>query len=418
MRHKVNILVLRTLISIAITTLAVLLVLWADTPVRKVGATGMPAPRSTPGVIEPGIDLYTTPCGGASYWDFNAAGLGPDFFGAGSDPFTARVNLKGLPVSAAYGTTDTIVRRTEPADVRNPGDSASVHIEIVALSLVSCEPIKVFYGGEERERWDLSVSVAEPTQGTMTISNTCGFENGGTFNSNLVGFPILVFTRVVDPMHPPIEPITLDFRQFQIPWFFNSFGQWSSSAPARFNLITVPESSGNFFPGIWNLPCLEGNCGGSSVAAQVMIQEGWRPVAGHAVVAHSMLPAAPLSPDSDADCIPDAADNCPAIPNPLQADSDADGKGDACDCSPSYDPCTHGPCTVVIDGCDSGVPNHVFDGGTSFNDKIADCAAHARNHGQFESCVSHLLNEWRSIGLITQDQRTAIKSCAVDAHIP
>lgn len=410
MRHKVN-----TLTLIAIASLSISLVLAPGTPVTKVGAAGMPAPRPTPGVIEPGIDMYTTPCGGASYLDFSAFGLGPDFFGTGSDSFTERVNLKGLPLSAAYGTTDTIVRRTEPADVRNPGDSASVHIEMVALSLVGCDPIKVFYGGVERERWDLSVTVAEPTQGTMTISNTCGFENGGTFNSSLVGFPILVFTRVVDPTHPPTEPKTLDFRQFQIPWFFDSFGQWSSSAPARFNLITVPESSGNFFPGIWNLPCLEGNCG-SSVAAEVMIQESWKPRLGKNVFAvHSMLPAAPLSPDSDADGIPDAADNCPAIPNPLQADRDGDGKGDECDSNPThYDPA----CTVVIDGCDSGVPNHVFDGGTSFNDKIADCATHARNHGQFESCVSHLLNEWRSMGLITQDQRTAIKSCAVHAHIP
>jgi hypothetical protein len=413
MRHKAN-----NLTLIAIASLSISLVLAPGTPVTKVGAAGMRAPRPTPGVIAPGIDLYTTPCGGASYWDFGAFELGADFFGAGSDPFTARVNLKGLPLSADYGATDTVVRRTEPADVRNPGDSASVHIEIAALSLVSCEPIKVYYGGVERERWDLSVSVAEPTQGTMTISNTCGFENGGTFNSSLVGFPILVFTRVVDPTHPPIEPKTLDFRQFQLPWFFNSFGQWSSSAPARFNLITVAESSGNFFPGIWNLPCLEGTCGGSSVAAEVMIQQSWRPALGKDVFAvQSMLPAAPLSPDSDADGIPDAADNCPAIANSLQEDSDGDGKGDVCDCSPSYDPCAHGQCTVVIDGCDSGVPNHVFADGTSFNDKIAGCAAEAPNHGQFEACVSQLLTEWRSLGLITQDQRTAIKSCA-HAHIP
>jgi uncharacterized repeat protein (TIGR01451 family) len=38
-----------------------------------------------------------------------------------------------------------------------------------------------------------------------------------------------------------------------------------------------------------------------------------------------------LSPDSDGDGIPDAADNCPAIANADQKDSDADGHGDACD---------------------------------------------------------------------------------------
>ena len=35
--------------------------------------------------------------------------------------------------------------------------------------------------------------------------------------------------------------------------------------------------------------------------------------------------------DTDGDGIPDAADNCPAVPNPYQVDSDDDGAGDACD---------------------------------------------------------------------------------------
>lgn len=43
--------------------------------------------------------------------------------------------------------------------------------------------------------------------------------------------------------------------------------------------------------------------------------------------------AAPPPPDADGDGVPDAADNCPAAPNPDQADRDGDGAGDACDAS-------------------------------------------------------------------------------------
>src|SRR5207237_1364879 len=44
----------------------------------------------------------------------------------------------------------------------------------------------------------------------------------------------------------------------------------------------------------------------------------------------------PPCPDADGDGVCDAADNCPADPNPDQADADGDGSGDACD------PCTGG----------------------------------------------------------------------------
>src|SRR2546426_5662364 len=38
--------------------------------------------------------------------------------------------------------------------------------------------------------------------------------------------------------------------------------------------------------------------------------------------------------DSDGDGIPDAADNCPEVPNPDQSDLDGNGVGDVCDPAP------------------------------------------------------------------------------------
>jgi len=42
-------------------------------------------------------------------------------------------------------------------------------------------------------------------------------------------------------------------------------------------------------------------------------------------------PGRTIFPDSDGDCVCDAADNCPLVPNPNQWDADMDGIGDACE---------------------------------------------------------------------------------------
>lgn len=57
-------------------------------------------------------------------------------------------------------------------------------------------------------------------------------------------------------------------------------------------------------------------------------------------------------PNSDADALIDACDNCPAVVNPDQSDSDADGVGDACDLCPATVP------TAAVDqnGCPPVIP--------------------------------------------------------------
>ncbi|MCK4392019.1 hypothetical protein KAX17_03870 [Candidatus Bipolaricaulota bacterium] len=73
---------------------------------------------------------------------------------------------------------------------------------------------------------------------------------------------------------------------------------------------------------------------------------------------------------------------------------------------------------LVIDGCDTGVQDQVLPDGSLMSGKIDDCAANARNHGQFVSCVAHLANEWKDAGYITGKEKGAIQSCAARADIP
>jgi hypothetical protein len=102
-------------------------------------------------------------------------------------------------------------------------------------------------------------------------------------------------------------------------------------------------------------------------------------------------PASPCAPpDSDGDGVPDDTDECPNS-----------------DLSP----------TVVIDGCDSGVPNTLFADGCTISDLIAHCAAGANNHGQFVSCVAQLTTALRQQGVITGKQKGAIDRCAGKSSI-
>jgi hypothetical protein len=92
-------------------------------------------------------------------------------------------------------------------------------------------------------------------------------------------------------------------------------------------------------------------------------------------------------------------------------DADVDGLEDSLDrCSASV----LAP-TVVIPPADTGVPNLQFTNGCTLQDLINQCAAGATNHGQFVSCVSHLITDLRKQGALTSAQRTAIMTAAAQS---
>jgi hypothetical protein len=102
-----------------------------------------------------------------------------------------------------------------------------------------------------------------------------------------------------------------------------------------------------------------------------------------------------------------------AIPMP-PTDDDGDGVVNDIDQCPGSD----ANATIVIDGCDTGVPNTLSPSGCKISDSIAECAANARNHGQFVSCVSYVTNRLKKAGTITGKQKGAIESCAAQSNIP
>ena len=164
------------------------------------------APTLGQTVVTAGDDAWLTSGPGTEFSFGNTAGpaIPADFFGPGSDPFEGTIALTGNPVCSVppgvLEATDTIVRRLTDTGDLDQGPQV-VDVEIIALSLVSIEPITVtFNGGQNPEDWDvevhLSSTVPQPT-GSMTITKT--HENGGVFESSFKVVPSFVFTHTTLP---------------------------------------------------------------------------------------------------------------------------------------------------------------------------------------------------------------------------
>jgi hypothetical protein len=112
---------------------------------------------------------------------------------------------------------DTIVQRKTTASLPTIGSEDVIDIEIVALSLVSTNPITVTYnGGLNPELWDMYVGLsASQINGNALIRKT--HANGGTFDSDLPVVPTFVFVRqsdaaerTLDGGSPPLWTETLE----------------------------------------------------------------------------------------------------------------------------------------------------------------------------------------------------------------
>jgi len=162
--------------------------------------------------------------------------LPADSFAPGIPPDDLPVPMEGVPIGP--GETDTIVERLTGANVDNIGESDTIPIELVALSLRSIDPVDLsplgIFDMDVIGGADLGVP---QSQGSMTIFRD--FVDGGFFDATLPVDAFLTFTEVGNPGNT-----------FQVPFFDvfdSSAGSWSHIP--RLDSCT-PAASGGFFAAV------------------------------------------------------------------------------------------------------------------------------------------------------------------------
>ena len=249
------------------------------------------------GDLTVGVDLHETT--GATV---EIPPIPADFFFPGSGPLPPGL-VDFVGDEQGPGTTDTQVRRLEainfPPGVPSVGNT--IPIEIVALDLVSTQPIVVDDGSGGLSSWQVAMGLSGPQpQGTLTA--TLDQPEGGTFDSTLEIRPVFIFTNVDDvtqvrSLNGP--PILLDLA-----------GPW------RFTPCTLGIEQGG---GVRGNGCLLDD--GTSPPPTSSASDG----------GPNRLDFIPALEDQDSDGVGDVLDNCPTIPNPGQEDADGDGTGDVCE---------------------------------------------------------------------------------------
>jgi hypothetical protein len=154
-------------------------------------AAGSPAMAGND-VIHKGVDTWMTVAGFAKT-SFAEEPIPAGFFCADSKPFTGTVVFEGAPLETepfdSLGRIDTVVNRLDDAILNDKGEAAT-RIKLMALSLVSTQPVETSCGA-----YNVAVSLTgdQPTT-TMRIVRTDAF--GGTYTAPLALNVKAVFTPV------------------------------------------------------------------------------------------------------------------------------------------------------------------------------------------------------------------------------
>ena len=272
-----------------------------------------------------GVDLWETRPGDTTFVFGGSVECPPipaDFFEPGSEPFEGQVAFQGQPLqtipSGILGSADTIVKRLTDAVLSPTGcpSSDTVDIEIVALSLVSVQPITV--GGFPPALWDVEMCLSSGTSqpvGSKTINKDC--DEGGTFTAVIPVIPKFIFTRV----DPPHDQRILDYGLEGIgPIYYDvTDGHWLYN-DLSFNVLTSPGGllvdhdcngvidaavgpGSNFYPGLEAVPC---DCSSTPTAYNMVLTLWQSPDCGN----HGVYPP---QAQQQPTIYPQIATECPVI---------------------------------------------------------------------------------------------------------
>lgn len=261
--------------------------------------------------IPPGFDCWQTDCGRTkiNFCDVAGTTIPADFFELGSAPFEGEVQLGGAEIF------DTFVERRAPMVLPATGALAFAPIELVELTLVSCQPIAVDIGGEEVQ-WDVEVSLSKVPAGEGSITVQRTHANGGLFDAHFPLYPRFTFRRVDQPGVVRV----LDFGETGLPPMeFSTLGMgpWVS----QLNGPDPPSVCGtDFAPGVEEDP--------------VDFEQCCRPVGHSSGMPGHLHETGP--PDCSL-CFPgaccDPADHsCTVVPGAASCPAPAEYKGDGSDC--------------------------------------------------------------------------------------
>lgn len=201
------------------------------------------SPLSAATVIQHGVDVFTTPDDGRTFYDFSYNPIPAGFFCKGSKAFTGKVAFKGLPLvtdppGQLFGA-DTVVERLDDAAFNAKG-IATTRLRFRALSLVSSAPIKTGCGA-----FHVYVSLGgQQRVTTMSIFRTQ--EGGGNFSAPLAVDARLTFI----PVNPPRSKDGRKLELTQSITFPASLLPWSlvAGVPVKRTASVAIDTDGDLIP--------------------------------------------------------------------------------------------------------------------------------------------------------------------------